>query len=34
MLDSLNYFIYIALAKNPWEIKLGEFESDQKYFAR
>ena len=24
----------IALEKNRWEIKLGEFKSDQKYFAK
>ena len=26
--------IYIAFVKHCWEIKLGEFKSDQKYFAR
>ena len=30
----LKSFIYIALAKLCWAIKLGEFKSDQKYFAR
>ena len=30
----LNGFIYIALAKHCWVIKLGKFKSDQKYFAR
>ena len=30
----INYFIYIALAKHYSVIKLGEFKSDQKYFAR
>ena len=29
-----NCFIYIALAKYCWVIKLGGFEADQKYFAR
>ena len=33
-LKKLNFFIYIALAKHCWVIKLGEFKSDQKYFAR
>ena len=27
-------FIYIALAKHFWVIKLEEFKIDQKYFAR
>ena len=30
----INSFIYIALAKHCWGIKLGEFENDQKYFTR
>ena len=30
----LNCFIYIALAKDCCIIKLGEFKSDQKYYAR
>ena len=30
----LNCFIYIALAKHCWVIKLGEFISDQKFFTR
>ena len=27
-------FAYIALAKNCWKIKLREFKSDQKHFAK
>ena len=30
----INCFIYFALAKHGSAIKLGEFTSDQKYFAR
>ena len=33
-LKKLNCFIYIALAKYCWIIKLAEFKIDQKYFAR
>ena len=29
-----NYFVYIALPKHCWAIKLGEFKSDPKYFTR
>ena len=32
--NTLNYSIYIALAKHCWVIKLREFKRDQKYFAR
>ena len=32
--SQLNCFVYIALAKNRWEINLEEFKSDQKYFAK
>ena len=34
VLKKLNFSIYIALAKHSWVIKLREFKSDQKYFAR
>ena len=30
----IKLFVYIAIAKHCWVIKLGELESDQKYFAR
>ena len=30
----LNCFVYTALAKLSWVIKLVEFKSDEKYFAR
>ena len=30
----LSYFIYITLSKRFWVIMLGDFKSDQKYFAR
>ena len=33
-LKKWNGFNYIAIAKHCWVIKLGELESDQKYFAR
>ena len=33
-LKKSNCFIYIAIAKYCWVIKLGELKSDQKYFAR
>ena len=33
-LKKSNSFIYIAIAKHCWVIKLGELKSDQKYFAR
>ena len=33
-LKKSNCFIYIAIAKHCWVIKLGELKSDQKYFAR
>ena len=33
-LKKLSCFIYIAIAKHYWVIKLGELKSDQKYFAR
>ena len=33
-LKKSNCFIYIVIAKYCWVIKLGEIESDQKYFAR
>ena len=32
--SSLDCFAYIALGKSPWKIKLGEYISDQKYFAK
>ena len=32
--SSLDCFAYIALGKSPWKIKLGEYVSDQKYFAK
>ena len=28
----INCFIYFAIVKHYWVVKIGEFKSDQKYF--